>query len=132
MIAILSGLEVLMKIQATRTAKANELIFTIRVTTPHDSQWGNVEMGMFKQLDKMDRHQFERFRAYLVSTIENEMHEKCLRIKQEMYNWIYDNQHPDLRRIFHEHDPQRTKYYFDNDITVESCSENTIEDPYGC
>ncbi len=52
--------------------------------------------------------------------IENDFHPRYKHICQEIYNWIYDHQHGLVRKWMQEFDPQRTKYYFNNDKTIES------------
>ncbi len=42
---------------------------------------------------------------------------------QEIYNWIFDNQNEYLKGWIAEYDPQRSRYYFDNDKTHESTQE---------
>lgn len=56
----------------------------------------------------------------LRTAIRGQLHAKIEPICQEIYNWMYDNQTDVLKSWLQEFDPQRVKYYFDNDRTVES------------
>lgn len=129
------------KVNRTHTPEGN-LIFTITVSDPHHSCFGKSEKNIMDILDACKNdvnhidlkenetkddvirliHQakedtFVRVLNNLKFAIENELRPKFRSICQEIYNWIYDNQTDDLKKWMFEFDPQRTKYYFDNDIT---------------
>lgn len=63
---------------------------------------------------------FERVLNQIKSSINEDLESKMKPIKQEIYNWLYDHQNNPLKNWMLDLDPQRTKYYFDNDITSES------------
>lgn len=53
-------------------------------------------------------------------SIRNDLEPKFKAMCQEIYNAIYDAQEGSTKQWLHEFDPQKTRYYFDNDRTVES------------
>jgi hypothetical protein len=132
-----------MKIQVDRTnTPEGNLIFTITVSEPHHSSFGEIEKNIMGVLDfckegvqnlspednkvrndviglihNAKEKTFMRVLDNLKFAIENEFRPKFKPICQEIYNWIYDNQTDVLKKWMSEFDPQRTKYYFDNDIT---------------
>lgn len=70
-----------------------------------------------------------RVRFYIKEELELKFHPMC----QEIYNWIHDAQDGFLKQWMIEYDPQRTKYYFDNDKTIESdYEEEDREDEDRC
>ena len=130
-------------VDRTHTSEGN-LIFTITVNEPHHSCFGEIEKKMMNILDvckeRVDRltphenklkddivsliHQikektFMRVLSNLKFAIENEFRPKFQPICQEIYNWINDNQTDVLKKWMSEFDPQRTRYYFDNDPEVK-------------
>lgn len=54
---------------------------------------------------------FKEFRE----DIDKEFTEKCRAMKAEINNWVYDKQSVAIQSWLSEYEPQRTKYYFDND-----------------
>lgn len=129
------------KVDRTNTPEGN-LVFTITVSEPHHSCFGEIEKNIMKLLDickddvyrttsdenktKQDviglihnakEKTFLRVLDNLKFAIENEFRPRFKPICQEIYNWIYDKQTDVLKNWMCEFDPQRTKYYFDNDIT---------------
>src|SRR5690606_24171737 len=129
------------KVDRTNTPEGN-LVFTITVSEPHHSCFGEIEKNIMNLLDickddiyrttsdenktKQDviglihaakEKTFLRVLRNLKFAIENEFRPKFKPICQEIYNWIYDQQTDVLKKWMSEFDPQRTKYYFDNDIT---------------
>jgi len=129
------------KVDRTNTPEGN-LVFTITVTDPHHSCFGEIEKNIMNLLDickddvyrttsnenktKQDvialihsakEKTFLRVLDSLKFSIENELRPKFEPMCQEIYNWIYDQQTDVLKRWMSEFDLQRTKYYFDNDIT---------------
>ena len=145
------------KVDRVNTPEGN-LVFTITVNEPHHACFGEIEKNMMDILDnckndislstpddnKIKEHvislihaakekTFMRALDSLKFAIENEFRPKFKPICQEIYNWIYDNQTDALKKWMCEFDPQRTKYYFDNDITAEKihvpqASEHEDED----
>jgi hypothetical protein len=131
-----------MKIQVDRTnTSEGNLVFTITVSNPHHSCFGEIEKNIMNLLDfckegvqnlspednkvrndviglihNAKEKAFMRVLDNLKFAIENEFRPKFKPICQEIYNWIYDNQTDLLKKWMSEFDPQRTKYYFDNDI----------------
>ena len=65
-----------------------------------------------------------RVRFSIKEELELKFHPMCI----EIYNWIYDAQDGFLKQWMTEYDPQRTKYYFDNDKTIESDYDYEEED----
>lgn len=139
-----------MKINVDRihTPEGN-LVFTITVSEPHHSCFGEVEKNIMNLLDickenvyrttseenktKLDvvglihlakEKTFIRVLDNLKFAIENEFRPKFKPICQEIYNWIYDNQTDVLKKWMSEFDPQRTKYYFDNDAKSNEYCKN--------
>lgn len=143
-----------MKISVDRKENAEgELIFIITVTKPHAAPFPEIEMQtllnidkftdeMSKTLDptstlyqdilnanhKVKEKVFRKVLTNLKFTIENDLRPKFRPICQEIYNWIYDKQESYLKTWMSEFDPQRTKYYFDNDNKMlNQQSENDFE-----
>jgi len=145
-----------MKIQVDRTnTPEGNLIFTITVCEPHHSCFGEIEKNIMNILDssleqieniyrttsdenktKQDliaiihvakEKTFMRVLNNLKFAIENEFRPKFKPICQEIYNWIYDNQTDVLKKWMSEFDPQRTKYYFDNDKQINQYYRNTLD-----
>ena len=129
------------KVDRTNTSEG-DLVFTITVSDPHHSSFGESEKNIMNLLDtckdnifrvssevnKTKDHVIGLIHAAKEKTfmmvldnlkfaIENEFRPKFKPICQEIYNWIYDKQTDVLKKWMGEFDPQRTKYYFDNDIT---------------
>ena len=61
-------------------------------------------------------------------SIENELEVKYSPMVQEIYNWIQDAQDGFLKQWMVEINPQRTRYYFDNDKTIESDYEEEVRE----
>lgn len=132
-----------MRIAVTRKETSEgDLVFTITVSEPHHSAMGIDEVKMMNMLNMckydlegvtpeknktrdeiLDLFQEIKSTAFikvienLKFSIENELRPKFRPICQEIYNWIYDHQDGSLKTWMQEFDPQRTKYFFDNDIT---------------
>src|SRR5688572_18499941 len=134
-----------MKIEVNRTEDSEGLTFTIKVSEPHDAPFSEIDFETINFLEvckteverlappenkllgevvnsihTIKQKTFDRVKTSLQFAIENNVKEKLVPICQEIYNWIYDNQKPFLKAWMQEFDPQRTKYYFDNDKTIES------------
>jgi hypothetical protein len=134
-----------MKIEVNRTEHPEGITFTVNVTEPHDAPFSEIDSETINFLEKckkeveklahpedkllgevvnsihsIKQRTFDRVKESLEFAIENNVKEKMVPICQEIYNWIYDNQKPYLKTWMEEFDPQRTKYYFDNDRTIES------------
>ncbi len=134
-----------MKITVDRTIDSEgNLVFTISVKEPHKVPFTELENNMMTALETCKKHvdsvqednkvkndilssihdakekTFSRILQSLRFAITNELRPKFQPICQEIYNWIYDNQEGPTKMWMQEVDPQRTKYYFDNDKTVES------------
>jgi hypothetical protein len=127
------------KVDRVNTPEGN-LVFTITVSNPHHSCFGENEKNIMNYLDTCKENvskstsvenklaqdviglihaskekTFTRVLSNLKFAIENEFRPKFQPICQEIYNWIYDHQTVMLKSWMSEFDPQRTKYYFDND-----------------
>ena len=147
-----------MDITVDRTnGSEGNLVFTITVSKPHHSCFDVVEKNIMGVLDfcksgienlspednrlRQDvialihlakEKTFERVLNNLKFSIRNDLQPKFDPICQEIYNWIYDSQESCLKEWMSEFNPQRTQYYFDNDIRMKSQfdkqeSENDIE-----
>lgn len=134
-----------MKIKVDREEKeSGELVFTITVSKPESANFGEMEKSMLDILDacqhKISLHKahdsklqidiinlihtsklraFGRTLEQLKRCIKDDLQVKFNPICQEIYNWIYDHQDGVLKSWMIEFDPQRTKYYFDNDIHAQ-------------
>jgi len=131
-----------MKITVERTTNPEgNLVFTITVSEPHFITFEEEERNALEGIDKFTESMeiylnpenllysdiknanhrvkekvFMRLLDNLKFSIENELQPKFKPICQEIYNWIYDNQKGYVKKWMEEFDPQRSKYYFDNDI----------------
>jgi len=126
-------------VDRTHTSESN-LVFTITVSSPHLTCFGESEKQMMKLLeicqDDIERvvldenklkddikglihsakeKAFVRVLDNLKFSIENEFRPMFKPICQEIYNWIQDHQSGDIKNWMIQFDPQRTKYYFHND-----------------
>ncbi len=135
-----------MKISVERIINTEgNLVFTISVSEPHLAGFGDVDKIMMNILDAcqndifrvtVDENKikndvmglihaakekaFVRVLDNLKFSIENEFRPKFKPICQEIYNWIHDKQTNDLKKWMIEFDPERTKYYFDNDLELKN------------
>lgn len=135
-----------MKIIVERTnTPEGDLVFTIKVSNPHDAPFKTEELETLKSLEScykslkdisveeskfktdvensiydIKEKAFLRVIRSLKFSIDNQLRFKFNPICQEIYNWIYDYQNDSLKAWMLEFDPQRTKYYFDNDTTIEN------------
>ena len=131
-----------MKITVDRThTSENNLVFTVTVSEPHLTCFGESEKQMMRLLeicqDDVERvvldenklkddikglihsakeKTFVRVLNNLKFSIENEFRPMFKPICQEIYNWIQDHQSGDIKNWMIEFDPERTKYYFHNDL----------------
>lgn len=127
------------KVNRTITTK-NHLVFTIVVTDPHNAPFSQIEKGIMKLLDQTvksvesispeenktkteairlvdaaKKNCFGRLMTCLKFSIKNQLQPKFDPMCQEIYNWIYNAQEAELKEWLETYDPQRCKYYFDND-----------------
>lgn len=135
-----------MKITVERKHEENgNLVFKITCSEPHNAPFGDLEKKVMTMLEDYKHdvelivprdHKlseeistalhgikdktFSRVIRSLRFAIDNELKIKFSPICQEVYNWIYDKQDGDLKKWLQEFDPERVKYYFDNDATSES------------
>lgn len=143
-----------MDIKVNRRVKENgDLVFEIVVSEPHLAPFDVAERDMMdimqdakKKLEavadpenktRIDVEQgihwskgkvFERVLKNLQFAIKNQLEPKFQPICQEIYNWIYDNQKDILKHWMLEFDPQRSKYYFDNDRNIEKDFDDEPEE----
>ncbi len=133
-----------MKIKVDRQLNDDELVFTITITEPQFAPYTDDERLALESIDRFTKNmersldpQGKLYHDILVAnhdvkekvftnildnlkfSIENEFRPKFRPICQEIYNWIYDNQEGFVKKWMTEFDPQRTKYYFDNDAKSE-------------
>lgn len=90
------------------------------IAEPENKARLDAERGIHGAKDAV----FQRVLNSLQFAIKNQLEPKFKPICQEIYNWIYDKQSPRLQRWMSECDPQRAKYYFDNDKNIESDYED--------
>ncbi len=130
------------KVDRTNTPEG-DLVFTITVSNPHHTCFGGIEKSIMDILDFSKKgiqdlspednktrndvvglihaakeKAFVRVLDNLKFSIENEFRPKFKPICQEIYNWIYDHQEDVVKGWLSDFDPQRTKYYFDNDVNA--------------
>lgn len=121
------------------------LVFTVTVSDPHHSCFGEEEIKLMKYLDTCKKdvedlisqdnknraealthiHEikekvFVRVLDNLKFEIENEFRPRFKPICQEIYNWIYHHQKDELKSWMSDFDPQRTRYFFDNDPQLQA------------
>jgi len=118
------------------------VIFTIKVSNPHSVWFSESDQKLMKILDVCKAECVDEqgklkddiirlvhaakektFRGVLDKLnfdIKNTFEPRFKHICQEIYNWIYDAQTGSLKGWMNDFDPQRTKFYFDNDKTIES------------
>jgi len=135
-----------MKITVDRTnTPEGNLVFTVTVTEPHFSFFGEEEKQVMDRLDvckneiltyvshasetkdlvldamhAVKAETFIKVLKELKFSIKNELTPMFKPICQEIYNWMYDYQTGALKTWMCEFDPQRTKYYFNNDINAHT------------
>lgn len=143
------------KVDRINTPEGN-LVFTITVSEPEHACFGETEKKIMTHIDicrdelyrtaglenkvmqdavvhlhDIKEKAFLRVLNNLKFEIENEFRPRFQPICQEIYNWIYDKQTGDLKKWMQEFDPQRTTYYFDNDVKKQKridMPENDLED----
>lgn len=147
------------KVDRTNTDEGN-LIFTITVSEPTYTSLKEEENHIISVLDQCQKkievinsseyvkdsvlnflqkaksRPFERVLGSIKHSAYEQLSTKVDMIHQEIYNWVYDHKNNPHKDFMHEFDGQRTKYYFDNDVTAESnpipqSSEHDDEDEEG-
>jgi hypothetical protein len=133
-----------MKIETNRTVGSDgSLTFTIRVSHPHGVEFSDSDQELMRILDRCKNNAelvesdgrikediirlihaakektFDRIMFKLNFDIKNNFEPRFKHICQEIYNWIYNAQTGELKQWMQDFDPQRTKFYFDNDRTNE-------------
>jgi hypothetical protein len=133
-----------MKIAVERKEVDGILQFIITCYEPEQVEFGSEEIAILTYLDKAkaeietlclkdnDLRQdvfssihntkercFHEIKKQLDFEIRNSLKPKFEYICNDIYNWIYDYQKSPVKIWMQEFDPQRTKYYFDNDRTIE-------------
>lgn len=141
--------ETCMDIKVDRTLSDNNLVFTITVSNPHASSFSESDLQIMKLIEQCKKSiegvsletsktkesvinlintakekSFFRILDNLKFAIENEFRPRFDPICQEIYNWIRDHQTGELQEWLFEFDPQRTKYYFDNDMHIDKIKNN--------
>jgi hypothetical protein len=137
-----------------KVSEEGHLVFTITAKNPHKAPFGDLELNVLEYLDKCRENftendeinnkliqdvmgllhaakekAFLRLRRNLTFAIDNQLNAKIEPMRQEIYNWIYDMQEKPVKTWMQEFDPQRTKFYFDNDKNNEYCRDpSTIAD----
>ena len=96
-----------------KTTAKGDLVLIVKVK--------DTPQFMLKDMSQqIDEETFCKIIKKLKYAIKHSLETKCTLLCQEVYNWIYDAQSGDLRKKLEEYDPQRSRYYFDNDKTIES------------
>lgn len=137
-----------MKITVDRTVNPEgDLVFTVTVKEPHVAPFSEVEKNALVSIDKFTKEMektldptqnlyqdilnanhkvkekvFVRILENLKFSIENQLRPKFRPMCQEIYNWIQGAQEGYLKTWMIEFDPQRTRYYFDNDEEMKAQS----------
>lgn len=142
-----------MDIKVERVEKDGQLIFTITCSDAHKVPFSENDLAIMNVMDncklkienvypedtKIKQKALENFHHVKESvfigllkslnfSIHNRFQNRIEHISQEIYNWIYDHQEGYVKEWMCQFDPQRTKYYFDNDKTVESDTDDCDED----
>ncbi len=148
-----------MKITVDKSMNVDgNLVFTITCKEPHVHTLSGESLRLMEGLDyylkafegdidpniydmlKRSNHDiqdtvFQEVLTNLRFAIENELRPKFRPICQEVYNWIYDKQEGHVKEWLMKFDPQRTTYYFDNDvkkdcgrILYDEVSEDKVDD----
>lgn len=139
-----------MKITVDRTiTEDRKLVFTITCSDPQHAPFTEKEKDALEFLDRakesidlignpespingqiagalhhIKQKTFDRVRNQMVHAIQKDIETRIRHICQEVYNWTYDEQPAYLLKWMHQFDPQRTKYYFSNDKTIEDDEED--------
>jgi len=137
------GEEMKIKVDRTNTDEGN-LVFTITISEPTYAKLKEdeshiidivdhcqkkiediasneyVKDSVVNLLQKAKSKAFERVLTNIRHSIDEDLSPNLEAINQEIYNWIYDHKSNPHKLWMQEFDPQRTKYYFDNDVTAES------------
>lgn len=133
-----------MDIKVNRVNRKDGLVFEIVVTNPHVAPFEEADEAIMNLLEdaknkfndiadpenksRITAEQFihaakdkvfQRVLQNLQFAIKNQLEPKFQPICQEIYNWIQDQQDGRVSRWMSECNPQRTKYYFDNDRNIE-------------
>lgn len=142
-----------MKITVDRVRDTEDnLVFTITVSEPHDVSLSDDEISIMTILQNtitlMDQYNtpknkvkertlihlqqnkeevFMQVLKKLRFSIDEQLRPKFMPILQEIYNWIYDKQTDWTKRWLEEFDPQRSRYYFDNEKTIEDSDPQESE-----
>lgn len=78
-----------------------------------------LRQDVFSHMHSTKERCFNDIKKQLDFEISNTLKPKFEHICTEIYNWIYDHQKRPVKTWMQEFDPQRTKYYFDNDKKVD-------------
>lgn len=143
-----------MKIEVHRAvSEKGNLIFTIEARDPQGVTFSQEEFTILKHLDEAMvkiNHDVEKKGIIFEETImkihdvKSEIHARMLRylknnikldfeprfnhICQEIYNWLLENQDGLEKKWMLEFDPQRTRFYFDNDPKAKNQVEGDEDD----
>lgn len=139
-----------MKIKVERILNGEgEIVFTIKVSEPKPIKYTAEEWEAMNEMDEMVKklektgdingkiyqaiktahhgikdNIFNKIMDALKFSIENELRPKFRPMVQEIYNWIYDHQEGKMKEWLMQFDPERTRYYFDNDVEVKNQEAN--------
>jgi hypothetical protein len=78
-----------------------------------------VDHAIFTAREQVFQHIYDHF----IFALREKLEPKYEHICQEIYNWQYDNAEGKMKQLLQEFDPQRTRYYFDNDDNIENEKE---------
>lgn len=132
-----------MKITVDRTLDAEgNLVFTITCKEPkcphliqedfdrikkikslmvESSKTCGLKMDYIEEaVDNIRENFFSQIKRVLTRVIENDLNTKIIPMQAEIYRWIIDAQDDMVKDWMSSYDPQRAKYYFDNDMDIGS------------
>ncbi len=140
-----------MKIEVSRTQnEAGDLVFTITTKEPTIVPFTIEERLILTRIDEFVREMSQTldpnkklYQDILLSThavkenmlirvieklkasIKSDLRTKFEPMCAEIFNWIYDNQVDHVRSWLSQFEPQRVKYYFDNDAQIKDLKSDT-------
>lgn len=146
-----------MKITVDRADEEDKLTFTITVSKPIGVNFSEEDLKVLTSVDTfmntmgktidtsgqvyqnliLANHAvkekiLEKVLASLRFHINCVLKKKFEPMCEEIYNWIYDHQEGHVKTWLSSFQPQRVKYYFDNDRHAPSISDDDDEEDSDC
>lgn len=131
-----------MEITVDRTCEEDVIVFTIKVKDLKKSPFNEASLQMMKTLDIAKSDVYKHENPYLEAVvmhihaakeavcdkviknlkfeIKEQFEPKFKQVCQEIYNSVVDSQEEFVKSWMLESEPERFKYYFNNDKTIES------------